>query len=65
MNGNAFGKAGLEHLESMLSGGMAAPTHHGLGVWWSRHWGSPTDGIAPFGPMTANAVLTEVVQGYT
>ncbi len=46
-----------------VSGRMAVPTHRGLGVWWSRHWGDPFDGIR-FGPMTHDAIMHEVVDGY-
>ena len=46
-----------------VSGRMAVPTHRGLGVWWSRHWGDTFDGV-PLGVMSERSIMTEVVQGY-
>ena len=46
-----------------VSGRISVPTAKGLGIWWSRHWGDPFDG-QPFGPMTAEAVMHDVVEGY-
>jgi hypothetical protein len=46
-----------------VSGRMAVPTHRGLGVWWSRHWGDTFDGI-PLGVMSEHNILRDVVEGY-
>ncbi len=45
------------------SGRISAPTSNALGIWWSRHWGNPFD-HNPFGPMTEEAIMTEVVEAY-
>ena len=47
-----------------VSGKMAVPTHHGLGVWWSRHWGDTFDGV-PLGVMSEENIMKEVVNGYS
>ena len=46
------------------SGKISVPTNNALGIWWSRHWGDSFD-HNPFGPMTADAIMTDVVEGYS
>lgn len=46
-----------------VSGKISAPTKNALGLWWSRHWGDPFD-HNPFGPMTEEAIMNDVVNGY-
>ncbi|CAE7381411.1 unnamed protein product, partial [Symbiodinium natans] len=46
-----------------VSGPINLPPLSAFGHWWSRHWGDPFDGIY-FGPMTQQAIIKDVIQGY-
>lgn len=46
-----------------LSGPVALPPLSSLGVWWSRHWGDSFD-RNPFGPMSEQAIMDDVVVPY-
>ena len=56
-----YGKCLEEFVQ--VSGKISVPTKNALGVWWSRHWGDSYD-HDPFGPMTDDAIMRDVVNGY-
>jgi alpha-glucosidase (family GH31 glycosyl hydrolase) len=50
-----------------IAGPIAMPPLHGVGVWWSRHWGDESGNkqmVDAVGVMSDEVLTTEVLDGY-